>query len=152
SLVKMAPSLALGLLLSLPGLLPIVLLNRGASESAIEEANRIQVFERLPHHLLITGFSPGFVERFSLLTVCWCLAALLARVGAPDRRVQRFVLGTLVIAIGGVMITFALQSDPQRQANLLRFYWYRMSDVCVPVGLALLIAEMTIAIMRRWPK
>jgi hypothetical protein len=80
--------------------------------------------------------------------VVWAAIAWLQRREAGVTRLQRVVAGTIVIAIIGVVIDQAfviranmLDQSPdeyeQAVAGLLRYYWYRMSDSLVPVGVAL---------------
>src|SRR3989304_5580575 len=66
---SMWPGLAGGFLLSLPGLLPALLLNAATDAATIREANQIYVFPRLPHHLNIFQMNPEFILRFVLIAV-----------------------------------------------------------------------------------
>src|SRR5690606_16712555 len=50
-LLRMLPGLLIGGLLSLPGLLPALALERNTDPAIAQEAARIYVFDRLPHHL-----------------------------------------------------------------------------------------------------
>jgi hypothetical protein len=51
TLAAMLPTLLLGLVLALPGLLPALSLTSGVSAEVSREANQIYVFDRLSHHL-----------------------------------------------------------------------------------------------------
>ncbi len=138
TLASMLPSLAGGAALSLPGLIPAVMLSLHVDPQIAAEANRIYVFERLPHHLLVYSFGTWFVLRFVLLVTAWFLLARLVA-GEPLQRIKNFVAGSLVIAAVGLLLTAATWFDPLLAAKVLRYYWFRTSDVMVPVGLALLI-------------
>jgi len=148
ALKVVAPAAVLGLVLALPGLIPAVMLNAGVPKDVTREAARIYVFERLNHHLVYSMFSAGSVARFQALVVAWAVVAWLLRRESPVSRMQRVVAGAVAIAICGVVIdqAFVLRAnwldesplDYQTDAaGLLRYYWFRMSDSLVPVGLAL---------------
>jgi len=150
SLVRMLPALGMGMLLALPGLVPALMLNRGVDASVVQEAKMIYVFERLPHHLTWQAFPPRLVKRFLALLVGWML--LYRWVAPANRRLQHVVLGALLIAVGGVLIEFGLVSlwhNHALAASLLRFYWYRMADVMLPLGVSLAIVE-SIARLKEW--
>ena len=67
-----APSIAF--LIALPGLLPAMLMNRGADPATVRRAAEIYVFERFPHHLNPANFwADGFVLPFLLLVGLWLL-------------------------------------------------------------------------------
>ncbi len=143
-----APAAAVGFVLALPGLIPALTLNAGMPKEVAREAARIYVFERLNHHLVYSMFSAASVARFQVLLVAWAIVAWLLRRELTVARLQRVVAGTVVIALIGVAIDQALvlranlsdQSALDYQvsaAGLLRYYWFRMSDSLVPVGLAL---------------
>ncbi len=147
-LLTLFPAAALGLLLSLPGLWPALALNQGVPKDVAHEAARIYVFERLAHHLVYSQFPAVNIARFQLLVLVWAVIAWLQRREAGVTRLQRVVAGTVVIALIGVVIDQAfviranmLDQSPDEYeravAGLLRYYWYRMSDSLVPVGVAL---------------
>ena len=69
SVVSMLPGIAGYILLAVPGVYPALIMNRGADWETLAEANRIQVFERLRHHLLPYSFSKGGITRQVLLWV-----------------------------------------------------------------------------------
>ncbi|NLS91933.1 MAG: hypothetical protein GXX96_07100 [Planctomycetaceae bacterium] len=137
ALLSMVPSLVLGLLLSLPGLIPSLALTRGTDPDAVAFANQIYVFQRLGHHLDPAGFPPGFALRFVLLSIAWAAMWYYGPRSSANNRIQAFVTGTLVLSLMGVAIAIIFAHDPARAAGLLRFYWFRLSDVAVPMGVAL---------------
>ena len=156
-LVKMLPSLIVGGLLSLPGLVPGLLLSWKADPEVVAQANQIYVFDRLSHHLVVYDFAWRNKLQFTLVLAAWLLVCFLMRstpaegepTGLPLRR---FVLGTIVIGIVGLIIdqTTAILESSDLAASLLRFYWYRLADVMVPLGLAFALAEWTLG-ERKWP-
>jgi len=194
TLLSMAPALIGGLLLSLPGLVPLLLLNRGVDQETMDYANLIYVYARLPHHLVIDMMPLSYVLRFAALIGFFLLLGLLGREGeAPAeprnggdstnngsaarhtsstrqrmgseagdsthplacasslydgmQRFRAFVGGTILIALVGAAITPIQFYDRQLGAALLRFYWFRLADVAVPMGVALGVGWL---IATRW--
>lgn len=132
------PGLAIALLLAMPGLWFAWQLNEGADSQTVAEASRIQVFERLAHHLLPTAFAPGYVARHLLL---WALYFLLCSqtqaAAAGDRRLRRFVMASMSLAVIGFLLAWLAAVAPLTAATFLRFYWSRLSDILVPLGTVL---------------
>ncbi|MGL6194845.1 MAG: DUF6798 domain-containing protein [Thermoguttaceae bacterium] len=52
-------------------------------------------------------------------------------------RMSGYVAGSLVLSVIGYAIAIIFRNDQQAAANLLRFYWFRMSDFAVPLGFAI---------------
>ena len=71
-----------------------------------------------------------------------CLSA-----GTPDQMSARqqeclsglraFVTGAVVITLIGVAIQPLIYVDRALAADLLRYYWFRLTDVALPLGVAL---------------
>ena len=76
------PGILGGLLLSLPGLIPAIVLDWGVDRATAQAAHYIYVFDRLPHHLTLTGIRPDFIVRLALLWAFWLL------LGSWNRRHQ----------------------------------------------------------------
>ncbi len=145
-LARLVLPLALGLLLALPGLLPALALTWNADPQLVAQASRIYVFDRLSHHLLAQGFSPVSVARHLFLVA---VLVVLVRFAGPSERLARlrgFVAATVGIAAIGMAISLFAEWQPDVAAGLLRFYWFRMADVMVPLGVALTAS----AILSRW--
>jgi hypothetical protein len=147
-LTSILPGLILGGLLALPGLLPVLALNRGADPAVVRQAAQIYVFERLDHHLLLQGFKPWFIGRFLVtagvwLNLCWFLPG-----ESGTRRLWRFVLCGVMIAIVGGLIEAATSWNPGIAASWMRFYWYRLADVAVPLGLAMAVGAWIVYLPR----
>jgi hypothetical protein len=140
-------ALMLGGILSLPGLIPAMLLMRGVEPSVASEATRVYVFERLPHHLLPNTFPWNFLLRFTAVLVGWLWLASRKPCEAPARRLIAMVNGSLLIAAVGLLIAFAEPWFPEKAASLLRYYWFRIADVLLPVGLGLLIARWIVQLV-----
>jgi len=131
---------------SLPGLIPAVaLLVDAPSRAEQREADEIQVFDRLNHHLDPGQFTTHEVVLGKLILNAWQVyAALLAGWivlrwfsvrNDTERYWSRFVLGTLTIAASGLMAGFGLQS-----AGLLKFYPFRLADLFLPIAFSFTIA------------
>jgi len=136
SLFRMLPALAGGFVLSLLGLWPILGLSRGV-EPAIVRLSELCYFERLPHHLNFLAFKPEFMVQHGLLLVAWLL---LCRINEPSdalRRLRWFVGGAVGIAVVGIALSLATYDNPDWGARLLRFYWFRLTDAALPLGVAL---------------
>jgi hypothetical protein len=137
---SMWPAMAVGALLSLPGLLPALLLNGGTEPEVVRQANSIYVYQRLYHHLDPTQFPTVFILRFAVLCVVWLLLCHVAPATDGARRLRAFVTGAVSIATVGVAIGLAEPLAPDMAAGFLRLYWFRLADVAVPLGVALLSA------------
>ena len=61
-------------------------------------------------------------------------------------RLRGFVFGSLVIALAGAALSVLMYVAPAWGARLLRFYWFRLSDVAVPMGVAL----FAVLLIDRW--
>jgi len=131
--------LAGGLLLSLPGLIPALALTWRVDPKLVDQANLIYVFQRLDHHLAAEAFAPRLIVRHLLFVVA---LAILVRFAPDDERFRRlrgFVAAAVGFAAIGMMISALAPLNPEWAARLLRYYWFRTSDVMVPIGLALVL-------------
>lgn len=146
TLASLSPALALGLLLALPGLLPALWLTWGVPGDTVREANRIYVYERLYHHLLPTRFHPWFVARHLLLIVALGLLVPVAPASPGFNRLRAFAAAAVFFAMIGMAIGLAAPLAPDFAAGVLRYYWFRMSDVMVPLAVALIAT----ALVRNW--
>lgn len=138
--------LAGGLLLATPSLLPALALTWRIDPRVVNEANRIYVFERLYHHLLPQTFPPLYVIRHLLLIG---VLIVLLRFAPSDGRFQKlrsFIAASVGLAAIGMAIGLLTPLDADLAAGLLRYYWFRMSDVMVPLGVGLLAA----ALLAKW--
>jgi hypothetical protein len=146
-LPSMLPGIIGWLIFALPGLIYVGKINQGTSFDTVLAASKIQVYERLPHHLFPLEFTGGYVGRHLML---WAFFFLLCAVVTPtlrDRLLRRFVFSTIGLAVAGFVLawiasigeTTADSNSPPAifAASLLRFYWSRMSDIIVPLGVSL---------------
>jgi len=134
--MSMLPALLGGFVLSLPGLLPAAALNVGVHDRVVALANHVYVYERLSHHLSPMQIPTQFIVRFSALVVLAVVIFSLAPRVEALRRLQAFVIGTMLLALIGVVIGIIGNWAPEPAAALLRFYWFRLADVIVPLGIA----------------
>jgi hypothetical protein len=138
SLRGMAPSMVGGGLLSLVGLVPALALNASAAPALVEVTNRIYVYGRLSHHLVFHELPPQWIARHLglWLLVGWGLWRLKG--SARLRRLSRFVAGAALVAGVGICLDLCLLHAPSWSAALLRYYWFRLSDVMAPLAAALI--------------
>jgi hypothetical protein len=165
STVAILPSLILGGILALPGLLPVLALDRGATPEQTDEAARIYVFERLPHHLAPLELPADEFQRkafrfAALVTAFAALAIWLVRGAnassrdqdwsyANLRRLFRFATMALIGNCIGLGIEIVLKNHPTAAARLLRYYWFRQADVIVPAAVALGAACLALHLRQR---
>lgn len=154
SLKQLALPLVGGFALALLGLAPAIALTWGADPALVREANRLYVYERLYHHLLPERFPPWFVLRHVCLVLV--LAALVAWGPRDERfgRLYRFLAASIAIAAVGMALSLLVPLAPDFSAALLRYYWFRLSDVMAPLGAALvataIVSRWSIALPRRY--
>jgi hypothetical protein len=125
--------LIVGGLAALCGLVPALMLDVGASTEVVRKAHWIYT-QRLPHHLVPYEFKSTFLLRFALLTVIWIL--LCRHRGKRQQMFNAFIWGTLCLAAIGMILAYSI-SDKNTAASVLRFYWFRLSDIVVPMGVAI---------------
>ncbi len=151
------PGVVFGMILSLPGLWPSLMLDRGVDAETVRAAHQIYVFERLPHHLTLTGIRIDFITRMVALWAFWLMLGLWSRRCRLPQGWQTcvcylraLVTGAVVIAWVGVAINAIMLFDQALAADLLRYYWFRLNDVALPMGVALEgVAVLTAMIQTR---
>ena len=154
------PALFLGGALSLFGLVPALALTMGAAAEQSSAAVRIYVYFRLAHHLLPSAFANSWYVRHGMLIAATALAywylpgrrqladqQLTAKeVTTADRdawiRLVWFVAGALILAAVGMLVGVLTSYAPNLAAKLLRYYWFRLTDVVVALLFALLIMRL----------
>jgi hypothetical protein len=143
SLRSMAPWLVLGFLLSLPGLIPSLMLNWGTPKAIVTEADKIYCYGRLLHHLVPFRLPPEYLLRFAGLTAAWLVVWRFVRGDEGLRRLSGFVFGSLaLLAVGFALNGVALFSVCEGwAAGWMKLYWFRLSDVAVPLAAALMMAR-----------
>jgi hypothetical protein len=141
SIRSMMPSLTVGFVLSLPGVLPALGLTATVDGETFREANYIYVFRRLKHHLILTEFKWQFVARHTALIISWFLLARFIPKDSPLRRLRPVIHGAVALAAIGLIINLATLNDKYLAASLLRYYWFRLSDAMVPLGVAMVVCR-----------
>jgi hypothetical protein len=136
---SMLPWLFLGLLFALPGLYFSLRLTFGIDPEIVRQANEIYVFRRLPHHVVIWEFSASRTARHLAAVIVFLLVCLCWR-SERQETLRGWVLGSLIISVVGAFASLVHWYDENLSAALLRYYWYRLGDIAVPVGLALMAA------------
>ena len=121
---------------ALCGLIPGMTLDAGTADEVVRQAQKIYVFERLPHHLVPYEIRESFLLRFALLTIIW-ITICRQFGGRRYRLFNGFIWGTLALSAVGIILAYSLRSNPELSASLLRFYWFRLADVAVPMGIAI---------------
>jgi hypothetical protein len=154
SIRSMLPGLIAGGLLAHFGIVPALRLTLHQPPDVVAEANRVYVFDRLPHHLSILTVPPDEVIRRLtrhgvLLLAFGILVWANRRLKLPSessagvetdgalRRLTLFAWGAALLAAAGLTIELALWNEPAWAASLLRYYWFRLTDVAVPLAVAL---------------
>ncbi|MBI3840180.1 MAG: hypothetical protein HY288_19840 [Planctomycetia bacterium] len=135
-----------GLLLALPGLLGALTLTWNADPRMLSEANRIYVLERLSHHLVPQHFQAQSIVRHLALVAALVILAWFAPADVRQRRLRGFVAGAVGLAAIGMAIGVLIPPESDLSNALLRYYWFRLSDVMVPLGVALFFCS----ILLRW--
>jgi len=125
-----------GLVAAAAGVLPVLGLSGGASAVERAEAARIYVVERLGHHLLPRSFAEPLVARHVLAIVAWWLLTRQARRTPARTRLDTFTTVSLGLSLTGLVIAATEPFAPATVHGLLRFYWFRLADVMVPLALA----------------
>lgn len=156
----MLPAMIVGILLALPGLIAGLMLSHGVDAQTVRNANIIYVYHRLGHHLVFHRFPTWFILRHGMLLLAWVGICLLTpcmswktkeqrgnRAGVDlrnwkQRPFRGFVGGAVLIALIGILIDQSLLYRLDLAASLLKYYWYRLTDVFLPVGVALGIATL----------
>ena len=154
SILSNLPGLLIGGALSLAGLLPGLALTRDVAPNVLSEANFIYTFQRLSHHLLASQFAPHLVQRHIVAWGVWLVLGLWATnwLARPTQRLLfGFVLGTAAIALCGIGLEWWFQEQPRTAAKLLRYYWFRLSDATLPIGLLAGYWQLHVSLSQRWP-
>jgi hypothetical protein len=152
SLRSMLPRLLCGGLLALFAVVPALRLTWNQPPKVVSEANSIYVFDRLPHHLAVLSVPPDEVvhrlSRHGLLLVALALLARGNRRFTSDggfespqvialRRLTLFGWGAVALAAVGLAAELFLSNDRTTASAILRYYWFRLTDVAVPLAVAL---------------
>ncbi len=137
--IALLPVLVVASAIAAAGIQPALEMDANTDPAVRTAAREIYVFQRLPHHLVPSRMDSEHVLRFAGLSLVWLALCFLVTTDKRQRPLRTFVAVSLVIALCGVLIDELLEGSPRWRAELLRLYWFRLSDVMVPVGVALLV-------------
>jgi hypothetical protein len=126
-----------GLALAAIGLVPALQLQSGVSPVVAQAAHQIYTWGRLSHHLLLRNFPHEAILLHVLLIAVFMTIWRMRPRSAAASRLGRVVWGAIGLALVGALLDATLGAHP-RGASLLRFYWFRSTDVLVPLGVSLL--------------
>jgi hypothetical protein len=128
-----AAPVLLSLVFSLPGLLPVCKMIASApSKSAAHRADRIQVFDRLDHHLDPSRFSKSSYVMYAVLLSLWLALSVAGDCTEAQRFFTRFVLATLAFTLAGLIVGFW-----HRSPGLMKFYPFRLFDLFLPIAVSI---------------
>ena len=132
AVLEMLPSLIAGGVLSLPGLVPTLLMSSGIPTKISLDGTWYYVFRRLQHHLVFTSFSIDVMIRFGILSLLTFALATQFKVSKRLAGISRFALASILLVIVGIVIDLCT-GKTYNASQLLRFYWFRLADVAVPL-------------------
>ncbi len=148
--MKMVPGLLVGGLLGLVGVIPALALSHGVSAEVNAAAAEIYVYDRLAHHLAPLSKPPDWIAvRFgrNLIALGLFFAISVSLTASTNslakKRLSRLLLfaaASLLIALVGITIELAGGENHTAVASLLRYYWLRLADIAVPMGVSVAIA------------
>jgi len=127
------------------GALPMLLDGSGVSNSDSVVAARIQVFQRLPHHLYFGDFAASRVASFGILMMVWSFLYCRMTLVAPLRMIGTLALVTTGLNVCGLVLSGIAEgsgNSAELATSLLRLYWFRMADVMVPLSVALMCGHL----------
>lgn len=125
---------------ALPGLVPAL----QSMESGSPEADRIQVLERLAHHLNPLSFSRNQFIYFAVILAAWLVARYFAVLPEGERRFAAYVVGSILITLAGLIVGAGLLMPDNAALNglsvkLLKFYPFRLADAFLPIAASIAI-------------
>jgi hypothetical protein len=136
---------ALLLLCSLPGLVPALQAVGGVSEQTAFEADYIQVYYRLQHHLDPKTFSISAYASYGVLLIVWLALRRRSARMSFEPAFALFVAGAVLIAAAGLAIGLAAPPrnemwDYRLGMKLMKFYPFRLADVMLPIAASIALA------------
>ena len=156
--IAMLPGLAVAAVLGLVGVIPALVLTSGETPDTVAEANRIYVFERLPHHLALLRLptdeiSLRVVRHAGLLLGLFVLGYTEKSIDSANasrmRTLRLFAWGAVSLAVCGFVIELALWNDPLRAAAILKYYWFRLTDFAAAMAAALQLTSLACTGIKR---
>ena len=150
ALKRMLPALVLGGVLALPGLVPALLLTAGTDATTTSEANRIYVFDRIPHHLAplklpiaeLLKKSIRFEVLLGGFLLLWLICRQAISANPAARKLDRLCrFAGWSVMFGAVALVWHLVNwnHSLMAAKLLKYYLFRLGDIAVPLAVCLAI-------------
>ena len=134
-----------GVCLASIGLWPASQISIGVSAEVRNQAAAVYVVDRLSHHLLPRSFQEVLVARHLLaIMLCGCLYAALPYETKRTRGLVLVLAAVLLSFVGFVMGLFE-PFAPALVYGMLRFYWFRLADGLVPLGLCVLLTQFLLS-------
>ncbi len=141
-------AIAAFVVLTAAGILPPMLYELGSPAEVRRQAHEVYVHVRLRHHLLFGDFETYKVARFAGLVLLWQAVSWASRRTAGMEALNRVGIASLAIAFAGVLLSAHAELNPDSFAtDLLRFYWFRLPDVAVPLVASIAV---TLALAYLW--
>jgi hypothetical protein len=135
--------LVVGGTISLLGVLPPILANGSADADTIHQANLIMVTQRLSHHQWFKDFSTARVAWFAAMLFVWALLDRFVKAPKWTAPLRHLAVVSLAISWVGMGLSSHLEANSSsRAADLLIFYWFRLSDFMLP-----LVTTFTLVLM-----
>lgn len=147
TLRSILPGLAGAFFLTLPALIPALLLNSGVSPEIAKNATQLYVYERLPHHLLLSFVAQNTPQKliyFGALFIVWNFLCARPRFSNGEMTFRTFIYAAILIMLCGWAINLFMNVAQETVASLLRYYWFRLADAFVPIGAAILCTEFAL--------
>ena len=130
-----------GVCLASIGLWPAMKISIGVSADVRNQAAAVYVVDRLPHHLLPRSFQEVLVARHLLaIMFCGCLYAALPY-EVKRLRGLVLVLAAVLLSFAGFVMSLSESLAPSFVYGMLRFYWFRLADGLLPLGLCVLLTQ-----------
>ena len=143
------PILAAIAVCSLPGLIPAISIIRDSQLTAAErlDADFIQVFHRIAHHLDPMRFSSVRYVSYAGMFVVWLALERKFDATAARRFWRGFVVTAVLVAVVGVLLGVGPRPATEMagyawRGMLLKFYPFRVGDVIVPLAFSLSLAQL----------
>jgi len=139
-------------LCAMPGLLPAIRLLGYGDLQTTQQAEFLQVFVRLPHHLDPMTFKIGDYVSYLFLILFWFSArSRFKRNTQQERFFAWFVFGTILIAVAGLLIGLRTGMPQEMvfaelRTKLLKFYPFRLTDTFVLIAASVVL----VGLIRKW--
>jgi hypothetical protein len=150
ALVRLTAAAAMLVVCALPGLVPALeLLLENVPPDVAFEADSIQIFNRLPHHLNPERFGLQSYLLYGGLAAFWVLARRGAGLNRSEAFFARFVAAAAIVALIGLAVGWGARPPENLAADdrwpyalrmkFLKLYPFRLVDIMLPVAVSLVM-------------